>query len=142
MSVSAVQTGKIEVGTPVRGPGVAPGTVVTGCGTGVGNVGTYTVGMLAGPAKIQVGTPVRGPGVAPGTVVTGFGTGVGNVGAYSVGVLNLPAPTTSFAVEGGPYPTPPYLPQTMDILGKTGVLYVHEYPDLWARKMHRLLQQW
>ena len=24
----------------------------------------------------------------------------------------------------------------------SGVVYVHEYPDLWIRKMHRLIQQW
>ena len=34
------------------------------------------------------------------------------------------------------------LPSTMNILGRTGVVYVHEYPDLWIRKIHRLLQQW
>ena len=43
-------------------------------------------------------------------------------------------------------PPPPasnfMLPSTMNILGRTGVVYVHEYPDLWIRKIHRLLQQW
>ena len=50
------------------------------------------------------------------------------------------APTAAAGM--GEPPAPPLLPPTMDILGRVGVVYVHEYPDLWARKMHRLLQQW
>jgi hypothetical protein len=43
MTVSAVTSGVIRAGTPVVGTDVAPGTRITGYGTGTGGVGTYTV---------------------------------------------------------------------------------------------------
>lgn len=43
LTVSAVTTGVIRVGTPISGTGVTAGTTVTAYGTGTGGAGTYTV---------------------------------------------------------------------------------------------------
>ena len=43
LNVTTSLSGLIGVGTVVRGPGILPGTVITGLGTGTGTTGTYTV---------------------------------------------------------------------------------------------------
>lgn len=45
MTVSAVASGTVAVGQSVIGANVLPGTIITALGTGVGGVGTYTVGL-------------------------------------------------------------------------------------------------
>lgn len=43
LTVSAVASGTIDIGSPISGTGVTAGTVVTGLGTGTGGNGTYYV---------------------------------------------------------------------------------------------------
>ncbi len=43
LTVSAVASGAIQLGQTISGSGVTAGTTITGFGTGVGGVGTYTV---------------------------------------------------------------------------------------------------
>ena len=45
LTVSAISTGILEVGSVLEGTGVAVGTKITALGTGVGGVGTYTVNI-------------------------------------------------------------------------------------------------
>jgi len=43
LTVSAVASGTITVGTPITGTGIASNTLITALGTGTGGAGTYTV---------------------------------------------------------------------------------------------------
>lgn len=43
LTVSAVTSGKLEVGQGISGTGVTAGTTITGLGTGTGGTGTYTI---------------------------------------------------------------------------------------------------
>jgi len=45
LTVSAISTGILEVGSALEGTGVAVGTKITSLGTGIGGVGTYTVNI-------------------------------------------------------------------------------------------------
>jgi len=46
LTVSAIASGHIAIGSPITGAGVTAGTVVTGLLTGYGGVGTYTVNNI------------------------------------------------------------------------------------------------
>lgn len=62
LTVSAVGSGQLRIGDQVFGTGVAPNTVITALGSGVGGTGTYTVNQsqtvgsttLTGPANLLV----------------------------------------------------------------------------------------
>lgn len=62
LTVSAVASGSLQIGDLVSGAGVAPNTVITALGTGVGGTGTYTVNnsqtvsstTLTGPSYVQI----------------------------------------------------------------------------------------
>lgn len=45
MTVTAVSSGTLAIGQAVTGTGVAPGTFITGLGSGTGGTGTYTVSV-------------------------------------------------------------------------------------------------
>lgn len=55
LTVTAIlNAGVIQVGMPVRGPGVPNGTVITALGTGTGGNGTYTINNAATVASQQL----------------------------------------------------------------------------------------
>jgi hypothetical protein len=45
LTISAISSGILQVGSTIEGTGVATGTIITALGTGVGGVGTYTVNI-------------------------------------------------------------------------------------------------
>jgi hypothetical protein len=57
LTISAPVTGTIAVGQTVSGPGVTPGTTITGLGSGTGGAGTYTVNtsQTVSTATLQMG---------------------------------------------------------------------------------------
>lgn len=46
LTVTQVASGTIAVGQVISGPGVVPGTTISGLGTGAGNAGTYSVSTV------------------------------------------------------------------------------------------------
>jgi|SRR5579884_1158972 len=52
LTVSAVTNGVLGPGAQISGAGVAPGTTITGFGSGTGNVGTYTVNIAQTVASL------------------------------------------------------------------------------------------
>lgn len=76
LTVSAVASGSLQVGDLISGTGVAPNTVITALGTGVGNTGTYTVNN----SQTVSSTTLTGPSyvLIPNCVVSRYGvTGTG-----------------------------------------------------------------
>jgi hypothetical protein len=85
LTISAVQFGAINVGSPVFGVGIPLGTSVTALGTGSGGVGTYTLSgspltiasepIAAGivtllyPQKVTIQLDVHGPASADNAVI-------------------------------------------------------------------------
>jgi hypothetical protein len=45
LNVTAISTGKLQVGSIITGTGLATGTIITALGTGTGGIGTYTVNI-------------------------------------------------------------------------------------------------
>jgi hypothetical protein len=45
LTVTAVESGILEVGSVISGTGIATGTVITALGTGAGGIGTYTINI-------------------------------------------------------------------------------------------------
>jgi hypothetical protein len=104
LTVSAVTSGTIAVGSLLSGVGIASGTQVTAQLTGTGGgIGTYAVnlsqialsttvtaawGLLTVTAVsfgvVLVGATVFGAGVSANTQITAQGTGTGGVGTYVV----------------------------------------------------------
>jgi hypothetical protein len=58
MTISAVQSGALAVGSTIFGAGVAANTMVTALGTGTGGIGTYTVSpaQTVGSETLAAGT--------------------------------------------------------------------------------------
>lgn len=85
LTISAVQFGAINVGSPVFGVGIPLGTMVTALGTGTGGVGTYTISgspltiasepIAAGvvtllyPQKVTIQLDVHGPASGDNAVI-------------------------------------------------------------------------
>lgn len=64
LTVSAVTSGIIKIGTEVFGPSVPAGTTVTAFGTGSGGVGTYTVSpALGSPVSAETMTQAKVRGI-------------------------------------------------------------------------------
>ena len=86
LSVTAMTTGVMTVGTVLSGPGVAVGTYVTSLGTGTGGVGTYTVSKSQTVAS----------GVLWGNIPQGY-TGAGMYKLLSAPANPIPDNTPLFA---------------------------------------------
>lgn len=103
LTVSAVTSGTLGIGSVLSGSGVTGGTTITALGTGTGGVGTYTVSASQTAASttitatnqimtvtgvssgtLAVGQPISGSGVTAGSTITGLGTGTGGVGTYTI----------------------------------------------------------
>jgi hypothetical protein len=92
LTVTAVGSGSVRVGTIFTGTGVASGTQVQSQLTGTaGSTGTYTVSprdqtvastTLSG--TFGVGQTLTGSGVTAGTYIAALGTGTGGAGTYFV----------------------------------------------------------
>ena len=114
LTVTAVSSGTLEIGSVITGTGVTAGTQVveqfSGTTGGVGvyavsisqvvastaitaTYGTMTVTAVAS-GTVSVGQTVTGTGVTAGTVVTAFGTGEGLTGTYIVNIGQTAASTT------------------------------------------------
>jgi hypothetical protein len=99
LTVSAVASGTISVGTYIAGTGIANGTYITALGTGTGTTGTYTVNTdYDGTPPIVTSTTLRGftssstasavvIGAISGTTLTvsSVGSGALVVGTYITG---------------------------------------------------------
>lgn len=71
LTVTEVDSGTLEVGQTVVGPGVAPGTIIIALGTGTGGVGTYIVSIsqtvVSDLMVTVVGWPTLPPTIPPET---------------------------------------------------------------------------
>jgi len=80
LTVSAVTSGTLAVGTRITGTGITAGTNITVLGTGTGGVGTYTVSASQTVLSTTItGQPVvgktfkaTGAGLGTGTATTGY----------------------------------------------------------------------
>ena len=77
LTVSAVTSGALAVGTYITGGSIVAGTYITALGTGTGGTGTYTISTSQ---TVAAATTITGQPIA-GTifVATGVGTGTGQV---------------------------------------------------------------
>jgi hypothetical protein len=119
LTVSAVTSGTLGVGSVLSGTGVTAGTTITALGTGTGGVGTYTVtpsqtaasttitatnqiltvtGVTSG--TLAIGQPISGSGVTAGSYISGLGTGTGGVGTYTISAAQQFGSATVTALGG------------------------------------------
>lgn len=124
LTVSAVTSGTLGVGSVLSGSGVTAGTTITALGTGTGGVGTYTVSVSQTAAStaitatntimtvtgvssgtLAVGQPVSGSGVTAGSYISGLGTGTGGVGTYTLSAAQQfnSATVTALGAEETPW---------------------------------------
>ena len=75
LSVTAVTSGALAIGTRITGTGITAGTYITAYGTGSGGNGTYTLNTTYGTAVAS--TTITGQPVV-GTVFTATGAGSGS----------------------------------------------------------------
>jgi hypothetical protein len=69
LNVSAISAGSLSVGDVISGSGVTAGTTIAAFGTGVGGVGTYTLGVPGGVAFHTASETITVPA---GNVATNF----------------------------------------------------------------------
>jgi hypothetical protein len=115
LTVSAVTSGTLAVGTRITGTGITAGTYITVLGTGTGGTGTYTV---SASQTVSSGTITGQPAVGATFTATGAGTGTGTAytksissitllgGVKEINILNAgsgytTAPTITFSGGGG-----------------------------------------
>lgn len=119
LTVSAVTSGTLGVGSVLSGSGVTASTTITALGTGTGGTGTYTVdtsqtassttitatnrimtvtGVTSG--TLAVGQTVSGTGVTSGSYISGLLTGTGGTGTYQLSVAQQFASATVTALGG------------------------------------------
>ncbi len=122
MNVTAVGSGTLAVAQSVSGTGVAPGTFITGFGTGTGGIHNYAVNVsqtvssgtltASGAGAIlnvsawtsgalAVGQSITGTGVLAGTVISALSTGTGTTGTYLVNISQTAA-STALTASGPP----------------------------------------
>jgi hypothetical protein len=105
LEVSAVTSGKLNLGDAITGTGVEDGTFITGfktkfVGTAAISTTTMTISAVTSGA-VSVGDVVTGPGVVNGTVISSFGTGSGGVGTYVISISQTTASTTISTYSNG-----------------------------------------
>ena len=105
LEVSAVTSGKLNLGDTISGTGVDTGTFITGfktkfVGTAAISTTTMTISAVTSGA-VSVGDVVTGPGVVNGTVISSFGTGSGGVGTYVISISQTTASTTISTYSNG-----------------------------------------
>ena len=122
LTVTAVGSGSVAVGSTITGTGIQTGTIVTGQISGTPNgVGVYSVNYpqtvasttvtvafgtmtvtAVGSGVLGVGQVLSGTNVTAGTYITAFGTGTGGTGTYIVSantVVNSTTVAATSAVE-------------------------------------------
>lgn len=86
LTITAVSSGQLAVGSIISGTGVTAGTTITAFGTATGGTGTYTVGTSQTTASTTI-TSTTATWTAPTGVTrvkaTVFGAGGGGGGAYN-----------------------------------------------------------
>jgi hypothetical protein len=120
MTVTAIASGSIVVGSAIAGTGVVTGTTVASQVSGTaGGIGVYTIsipqnvasetltatyGVLTvtavGSGALGVGDVLSGTGVTVGTAITALGTGTGGTGTYYVNDSETVASETLTASGG------------------------------------------
>ena len=86
LTVSAVASGTLAVGTYITGTGITAGTNITVLGTGTGGVGTYTVSA----SQTVSSTTITGqPAVGATFTATGAGSGSGTASFKSISSITL-----------------------------------------------------
>ena len=99
LSVRSVTTGALAVGQLITGPGVLPGTVITGLGSGTtGGPGTYTVNVTQSVNSATL-TAITGATPAPTLVTGSITSSVLNVVSVSSGAVSA-----GQAISGTNYP--------------------------------------
>lgn len=91
LTVSATGSGLIEVGQVLSGTGITAGTYITGLGTGLGGLGTYTVSdsQSASSTAITAKTPVvTYDNIATAFLVTSPTTGVDADVGFATGTIS------------------------------------------------------
>lgn len=90
LTVTAVGSGTLAVGTYISGTSVTPGTYITALGTGTGGTGTYTVSSSQTVASTTI---TLQPSVGTVFTATGAGTGTG-VATTNIWASAAPTPST------------------------------------------------
>ena len=86
LTVSAVASGTLAVGTRITGTGITAGTYITVLGTGTGGTGTYTVSA----SQTVSSTTITGqPAVGATFTATGAGSGTGTASFKSISSITL-----------------------------------------------------
>jgi hypothetical protein len=113
LTVSAVSSGTLAVGTYITGTGIAAGTNITALGTGTGGTGTYTVSA----SQTVSSTTITGQPVV-GTIftATGVGAGTGTASIAWVAFLGV-APLNTGIIEYGFSGTVGIEPGTVGLYG-------------------------
>lgn len=93
LTVTAVGSGTLAVGTYISGTGVTAGTYITALGTGTGGTGTYTVSASQTVASTTI---TLQPNV--GTVFTATGVGTGT-GVATTNIWASAAPATTYSAR-------------------------------------------
>ena len=86
LTVSAVGSGTLAVGTRISGTGITAGTYITTLGTGTGGTGTYTV---SASQTVSSGTITGQPAVGATFTATGVGAGTGTAYTKSISSITL-----------------------------------------------------
>jgi hypothetical protein len=86
LTVSAVASGTLAVGTRITGTGITAGTYITVLGTGTGGTGTYTVSASHTLSSITI---TGQPAVGATFTATGAGAGTGTASFKSISGITL-----------------------------------------------------
>lgn len=99
LTVSAVTSGKIEIGDVISGIGVSPGTTVTEFGTGTGGAGTYLVSIpqVTSSTTISVKKDPNHVGLVYRAFLTQY-VPSGDVANYAPVILDTAADTTYYEI--------------------------------------------
>lgn len=103
-------SGSLAIGQQVFGPGVAPGTTITGFGTGTGGTGTYTVS----PSQTVTATAMT-TGIGNGGRATILSVLSGSGGVGSTYSLSATADRGAAAYSAGQIDTQPYHTSTQPL---------------------------
>jgi len=110
LTISAVTTGEIQVGTQVTGTGIPAGAYITALGTGTGGLGTYTMNVAATSTTTGVAITSSGRYLAGGgggttynssPLYIGFGGAGGGGSGGADGRISSLAPIAGATNTGG-----------------------------------------
>ena len=93
MTVTAVSSGTITIGSSINGTGVASNTIATAFGTGTGQTGTYTVSVSQTVSSSTL-TSGYGWGSGPQTTISTYYSGLWTVDNYGEDMVACPRDLT------------------------------------------------